>query len=114
MRRRWGFRGWAIVWAVLQFALPTVATFADARLERESVSGPASHVESSSDASCHRVHPTECALCQVVSRAATLSAHGDSCPAVVNVIEQVVIAERPWRALAGSARLGSARAPPLS
>jgi len=114
MRGRWGFRGWAIVWAVLQFALPTVASFADARLERESVTGPVSHVESSSDAACHRVHPAECALCQVVSRAATLSAHGDACPAVVNVIEQAVIAERPWRALAGSARLGSARAPPLS
>ena len=114
MRRGGGFRGWAIVWAVLQFALPTVATFADARLERESVSAPGSHVESKSDASCHRVHPAECALCQVVSRASAPSVRGDSCPAIVGVIEQVRIAERPWRALAGSARLALARAPPLS
>jgi hypothetical protein len=114
MRRRWGFRGWAIVWAVLQFALPTAAAFADARLERESVTARGSHAESRSDASCHRVHPTECALCQVVSRASAPSVQGHSCPAIVSVIEQVVIAERPWRALAGSARLALARAPPLS
>ncbi|HET7186778.1 MAG TPA: hypothetical protein VFI52_01425 [Gemmatimonadaceae bacterium] len=114
MRRGWGFRGWAIVWAVLQFALPTVATFADARLERESVTARGSHVESRSDASCHRVHPTECALCQVVSRVSAPTVHSDSCPAIVNVVEQVVIAERPWRALTGSARLALARAPPLT
>ena len=114
MRRGWGFRGWAIVWAVLQFALPTTASFADVRLERESVTATGSHAESRSDASCHRVHPTECALCQVVSRASVPSVHGDSGPAVVSVIEQAVIAERPWRPLAGAARLAFARAPPLS
>ena len=114
MRRSWGFRSWAIVWAVLQFALPAVATFADAHLEREGTAAPASHVESKPDASCHRVHPTECALCQVVSRAAALSVHRDSCPAGVHAVAQLVIAERPWRALAGSTRLALARAPPLS
>jgi len=101
------------VWAVLQFALPMAATFADARLEGESVTARGPHAESKSDATCHRVHPTECALCQVVSRVSAPSVHGDSCPVAASVIEQVVIGERPWRALAGSARLALARAPPL-
>jgi hypothetical protein len=114
MRRRWGFRGWAVMWAVLQFALPMAATFADARLERESSTAQGSHAESRSDASCRPVHPAECALCQVVSRTSTPSVQNDSCPAIVSVIEQAVIAERPSRALAGWTRLAQARAPPLS
>jgi hypothetical protein len=114
MRRGWSFRSWAIVWAVLQFALPTVASFADARLERESSTAPGSHVESRSDASCRPVHPAECALCQVVSRVSAPAAASHSCPAIVSVIEQPAISEQPWRELVGPRRLSLARAPPLS
>ena len=114
MRRGWSFRSWAIVWAVLQFALPTAASFADARIERESSAAPGSHVESRSDASCRPVHPAECALCQLVSRASTPAVQDAGCPEILTVIEQPAIAERPWRALGATARLALARAPPLS
>ena len=113
MRRRWGYRGWAIVWAALQFALPVAATYADAGLERDGGVAQASHVESSSDSSCRPVHPAECALCQVVSRAFAPTAHDASCHAIVRVVEQPAVAGRPARALAGAARLSLARAPPL-
>jgi hypothetical protein len=69
MRRRFGFRGLAVVWAVLQFALPAAASIADAGLEIRSARGAQSHVESSSTASCRPEHPAACALCQFVSRA---------------------------------------------
>ncbi|NUO94297.1 MAG: hypothetical protein HOQ30_18310, partial [Gemmatimonadaceae bacterium] len=84
MRRRWGFRGWAMVWAVLQFALPAAATFADARLERQGV-GAESHAESRSDASCRPVHAAECALCQLVLRAFAPAAGPTSIVAAVRV-----------------------------
>ena len=114
MRRRWGFRAWAIVWAVLQFALPAAASYADARLEREGAAAQGPHAESRSDASCRQVHPAECALCQVVSRASALAVQNHACPAVVSVVEQPIIAERRWRAISGSTGLALARAPPLS
>jgi hypothetical protein len=114
MRRRWGFRAWAMLWAVLQFALPAAATFADARLEREGATAQGPHAESQSHASCRPVHPAECALCQLVSRTSAPAVQDAGCPEIVTVIEQPVIAERPWRALGATARLALARAPPLS
>jgi hypothetical protein len=99
---------------VLQFVLPAAATFADARLEREGAVAQGAHVESKSNASCRPVHPAECALCQVVSRASAPAVQDAGCPEIVTVIEQPVIAERPWRALGGTARLALPRAPPLS
>jgi hypothetical protein len=113
MRRRRGFRGWAIVWAVLQFALPAAVTLADARLERDGVDAQA-HAESQSDASCRSVHPAECALCQLVWRTSALAPGPGCVAAVVRVVERPAIADRPWRALAGFADLALARAPPLS
>jgi hypothetical protein len=113
MRRRWGFRGWTIAWAVLQFALPAAATLADARLERDGLDAQA-HAESRSDASCRPVHPAECALCQLIWRTSALAA-GPACgAAMVRVVEPRTIADRLWRALAGPADLALARAPPLS
>lgn len=112
MRRRWGFRGWAIVWAVLQFALPAAATFADASLERRGV-GAESHAESRSDASCRPVHAAECALCQLVLRAFAPTAGPTSMVAVVRVVERSPIGDRPWRAAADPTGRAFARAPPL-
>jgi hypothetical protein len=112
MRRRWGFRGWAIVWAVLQFALPAAATLADARLERDGADAQA-HVEAQSEASCRPVHPAECALCQLVWRT-SVPAAGPACvAAVVRVVVPPAIADRPWGTLGGTAELALARAPPL-
>ena len=74
-------RGWVVLWAVLQFALPTLATYADAILERESATVFA-HLESRSDSSCRAVHSAACALCQVVHRAGTpaRTATSPACP----------------------------------
>jgi hypothetical protein len=114
MRRHRNFRRWAIGWAVLQFALPATATFADATLERDSSAGSFAHVESQSRVSCHPVHPAECALCQVLSRTAAPTAQSPSWLDIIRVVEQPAIAERSQRALAGRSRLSRARAPPLS
>lgn len=112
MRRRWGFRGWAIAWAVLQFALPMAATVADARVERQSV-GAQAHAESRSDASCRPVHAAECALCQVVLRVSAPAAGQASLVEVVRVAVAPPIADRPWHDPADPAGAPPARAPPL-
>jgi hypothetical protein len=112
MRRRWGFRGWAVMWAVLQFALPAAATLADARLERQSV-GAQAHVESRSEATCRPIHPSECALCQLVLRVAGAAAGQASVVAVVRVAARPPIANRAWEALAHPTGSLLARAPPV-
>src|SRR4051794_5291151 len=101
MRRRRGFRGWAIVWAVLQFALPAAATYADARLERETASAPGAHVEAHTGSACRPEHPAECGLCQVVTRTSAPATPQATCPEIVLVVEQAVVADRPQRALDG-------------
>ena len=112
MRRRWGFRGWAMVWAVLQFALPAAATLADARLERQGV-GAESHAESQSDASCRPIHPAECALCQLVVRTFAPAAGPASIVAAVQVVVRPPVGDRPWRAAADPTGQALARAPPV-
>lgn len=114
MRRRLGYRWWAMVWAVLQFALPAAATFADAQLERESAAAQGPHIESRSDASCRPVHTAECALCQVVSRASTPAVQSHPCVATISGIQLPVIVGRSSYARAGSTRLALARAPPVA
>ena len=69
MRRHPTWRAFALLWAVLQFALPTVALHADVRLERESRQATGAHVESGTTTACRPVHPDQCALCQVLTRA---------------------------------------------
>jgi len=113
MRRRWGFRGWAIVWAVLQFALPASATVADALLERDSAATQHAHVESASTGACRPVHSAECALCQVVSRSTTPAA-APSWRDVVVLVETHAAAELNHCSLGGLRRTSLARAPPRS
>ena len=114
MRRRWGFRGWAIVWAVLQFALPAAATYADAMLERESASAQTAHVESGSSDTCRPVHPAECALCQLVSREAAPTADAATWCDVVGIVDQPPAGERREHPLDGAPHDSLARAPPLA
>ena len=68
MRRHPTWRAFALLWAVLQFALPTFALHADVRLERESQQEPGAHVESGTTTACRPVHPDDCALCTVLTR----------------------------------------------
>jgi len=73
MSRSTPWRLFAVLWAVLQFALPGVAVVADAQLERGGEANVA-HVESGSSKACRPTHPDACALCQLLSRAATPAA----------------------------------------
>lgn len=85
MRRNLTWRAFALLWAVLQFALPTVALHADVRLERESQQALGEHVESGSTKACRPTHPDECALCQVLSRTAP-TAEATALPAIAAVV----------------------------
>jgi hypothetical protein len=71
MRRHRTWRAFALLWAVLQFALPSVALHADVRLERESRQAAGAHVEAGTTTACRPVHPDQCALCQVLTRTGT-------------------------------------------
>lgn len=73
-----------MLWAVLQFALPAVASTADALVERESRAQVA-HVESGSSTTCRPSHPTECALCQLISHEMA-AAPGEPFPAIAAAV----------------------------
>jgi hypothetical protein len=111
MNRGWRSRGLAVLWAVLQLALPTAATFADERLERESVSGPGAHVETSSTVACRPAHTAECALCQSVSHLA-VGGERPACLAPARVSRGEPDTLRLWRVPVVVARLSLPRAPP--
>ena len=109
---RW-FRGWGILWAVLQFALPAAVTIGDARLERESVGLTLTHVESASGKACRPVHPANCALCQFVTHTSAL-ADDSGAPTLVTAASPTPPSAAQTRASAVLARLSLARAPPLA
>jgi hypothetical protein len=113
MRHRALFRACALLWAVLQFALPAGAVIADARMEREAVAGLQAHVESGSDESCRPPHPDDCALCQVVSR----TGMGPACPTLPDAIDAIRCPESLACTSQGAdsfARAGLPRAPPIA
>jgi hypothetical protein len=65
--------GWLFA-AVFQLMLPTFASVADARAEATSNrSSAAAHIEAYGTKGCARVHPADCALCQVLSTGARAS-----------------------------------------
>jgi hypothetical protein len=113
MRRWTGFRVWAVVWAVLQLALPAVATFADALLERESEAYGITHVESSSTASCRPSHPAECPLCQFVARSAAPS-HGTPRAIPASIVSLPPAAATIAGVGSALSQLPPARAPPMA
>jgi hypothetical protein len=113
MRRNGFFRGWAVLWAVLQFALPAGVTLADARLEHESTLAPIAHVESTSDSTCRPSHPDECALCQFLSRAAPPAEHA-ALPEILVSVGDAFAALGTAHATHGVSRVSLPRAPPLS
>jgi hypothetical protein len=102
-------RGWlrvvTLLWAVLQLALPSAITIADATL------APASarfeHVEESSGTDCASVHADDCALCRYLTN---FSAEA---PRAECLAHPEQIAGRPERP-ATSVRVAAIRALPLS
>lgn len=96
--------------AVLQLAVPPLAVAADAVATAES-RGARAHVESTSDASCARVHDAECVFCQFLSAGA--APVGSPVPAPEAIIRHQVIAveiDSPLIGEAGGVPLP--RAPP--
>jgi hypothetical protein len=111
MRRRPFFRGWAVLWAVLQFALPAAVSSSDARLERVSADGAFAHAESTSGKACRPVHPAHCALCQFVSHTSVLP-DDSGAPTIVAEASPTPSPAAHTRVPAVLARLSLARAPP--
>lgn len=112
MRLRRRFRGWVMVWALLQFALPTAATYADALLERAGVEAQA-HVESGTGTACATVHASNCALCQVVNR--SVAGTAETCVLVDAVRRVPAHAPRASNTIVGDrGRLPLSRAPPAA
>ena len=102
----------ALLWAVLQFALPGAALVADARLERASLEGAGSHVESGSSEKCPPVHRDECALCQVLSRFAP-PAGAPELPAIAGVVRPSAPSPVAREAACAASAPSLPRAPPL-
>lgn len=61
-------RWFALVWGVLQFALPMAMLIGDAQTALDSVGRPASHIEPTSSSSCRPQHSDACALCRFLSQ----------------------------------------------
>lgn len=102
-----------LVWAVLQFALPGVASYADALLERASTRALGAHVEAHGSRTCPAVHPADCAICHIV--------HRSSAPPVacmpVGIIARMSIPHESGSPIStrwARGRVALPRAPPLA
>ena len=101
-----------VIWAVLQFALPSVASYADALLERSSLRAIGAHIEAHGTKACPQAHPADCAICQIVNRVGSM-------PVAIAGVDIAVRIATPYAsrtiAAAESARGRAAlpRAPPL-
>lgn len=109
-RRR--LRTLALSWAVLQFALPMVVLFADARSTAAATVQDRSHVESAGETNCRPPHADECALCRFLSN---YTAPGER----ANVVEASVsrgsstFATPTYGCAVAARRLPQSRAPPV-
>jgi hypothetical protein len=111
MHRSGAWRSFATLWAILQFVLPGATLLADARLERDAVRSPGSHIESKTTPECHPVHQDQCALCQVLSNAAAPS-ESPALPAIALQVRPVSTSPVPRHATRDLADVGQPRAPP--
>jgi hypothetical protein len=111
MRRSVTWRVFSIFWAVLQFALPGVAMLADARIERDSRNAPGAHVESGTSQACRPVHPSDCALCQVLVRVGPPS-ESPALPAIAESVRPSATSPVPRHDTRDLAALALPRAPP--
>ena len=113
MSLRRAVRGWTLLWALLQFALPAAATYADAMLEREGVGAPIAHVEADGTAGCPAVHPADCAICHLVQSRITGASAPSCIPAftIRRPAQHDTHADRPTTVAIGRVHLP--RAPPV-
>lgn len=101
-----------MLWAALQLAVPTLAVVADTAATTASA-GAHAHVESKSDASCVRVHDSECVLCQFLSAGAAPAASGIAAPSALLVRQEISFAPATPDA-GGTLGVSLPRAPPLA
>jgi hypothetical protein len=114
MRRLRLLRTLSLVLALLHLLVPPLVVVADARVEQEAArSGRAIvHVESHGSPTCPRVHPTDCALCQVVATVA--APPRASCPIPATTVALLApLAARLGRPASGQFTLALPRAPPI-
>jgi hypothetical protein len=111
MRRNSTWRSFSLLWAVLQLALPALVLLADARLERDGAQAAGAHVESVASKGCRPAHPSDCALCQVLSRTAPPAA-APALPAIAAVVRPAVVALVARLATRPAATSALPRAPP--
>ncbi|MDB4892177.1 MAG: hypothetical protein JWL61_4032 [Gemmatimonadetes bacterium] len=107
------FRGYVIIWALLQLALPSAATYADAMLERAGVETVFAHVESNTGATCQPVHAADCDLCHLVQNRIS---PGGAPTCIPDFVEQRALPPDSYidaSAAAARAWLALPRAPPL-
>jgi hypothetical protein len=64
---RLSLRALALIWGVLQFALPQAILFGDSLVARASALQPGPHVESTGGDTCQPVHADNCAFCRLLS-----------------------------------------------
>ncbi|HEY9229496.1 MAG TPA: hypothetical protein VIP11_22795 [Gemmatimonadaceae bacterium] len=108
-RRR--FRVFALIWGVLQFALPFAVLLADASTTRGANTGPATHVEASTTPNCPPAHADECALCRFLSNNSAPIARAELVPVSRPALVGPIATSAQLIAAAGH-RLPESRAPP--
>lgn len=101
-------RIFALIWAVLQFALPASATLADARLAVASTGR--SHVEETPGRDCAPSHSPDCAVCKHLSTTSLGSAQ--LATAFVDDGREIAVPGRIVPAARVAAGVPLARAPP--
>jgi len=110
-RRR--LRVFALVWGVLQLALPLAALFGDAESALRGAARNGAHIEATSSAACTPAHADECALCRFLSNnnatppcadGGLIAAAAASSPKPELVSPSIVVARR----------LPESRAPPVA
>jgi hypothetical protein len=109
LRRR--FRGFALIWGVVQVILPMIVLLGDASGAKAGALRATVHVEATSSANCTRAHTDDCALCRFLSQNNAQPACADSSQPPERTIAppkdapRVSIAAAHWK-------LPASRAPP--
>jgi hypothetical protein len=95
-RSRSGRFAWLVA-AVLQLLVPTVWSVADARVEAASARVAGAHVEAPGNPACPRIHPADCAVCQVLGAARAANPRVSlELPALAVADQPPATLARPW------------------
>ena len=100
-----------MVGATLQFLSPGVASIAHGMSARENASGPLTHIESTTTATCPVVHAPDCGVCRYLSTASAQPRATDPIPQAGAAVAPVCAAG--WAPAGGRIFLPDGRAPPV-